>query len=143
MTFSIPTLLESLHKGIEARLTIARAAIGHPGSKGDASEAIWLELLETYLPRRYSVTKGHVCDSQNSFSEQLDVIIYDRQYSPLIFGFEGQKVIPAESVYAVFEAKQIIDANMLEYARNKIASVRRLHRTSLPVPHVGGMADAK
>lgn len=143
MTFSIPTLLESLHKGIEARLTIARAAIGHPGSKGDASEAIWLDLLETYLPRRYSVTKGHVCDSQNAFSEQMDVIVYDRQYSPLIFGFEGQKVIPAESVYAVFEAKQIIDANMLEYARNKVASVRRLHRTSLPVPHVGGMADAK
>lgn len=143
MTFSVPTLLESLHKGIEARLTIARAAIGHSGSKGDASEAIWLDLLETYLPKRYSVTRGHVCDSQNGFSEQMDVIVYDRQYSPLIFGFEGQKVIPAESVYAVFEAKQVIDAELLEYARKKVASVRKLHRTSLPVPHVSGTADAK
>ena len=51
--------------------------------------------------------------------------------------------IPAESVYAVFEAKQTADAALVAYAQQKVASVRRLHRTSLPIPHAGGMYPAK
>ena len=68
---------------------------------------------------------------------------FDRQYSPFIFTFEGQKIIPAESVYGVFEAKQTINADLVKYAREKCASVRKLHRTSLPIPHAGGVYDAK
>ena len=44
------------------------------------------------------------------FSEQIDVVVFDRQYSPFIFNYEGQTIIPAESVYAVFEAKQTVNA---------------------------------
>jgi hypothetical protein len=69
----------------------------------------------------------------------MDVVVFDRQYSPFIFNYEGQKIIPAESVYAVFEPKQSINAKQIRYARQKVASVRRLHRTSLPIPHAGGM----
>lgn len=64
-------------------------------------------------------------------------------YSPFIFSFKGQTVIPAESVYAIFEAKQAINAEQIEYAQKKVASVRRLHRTSLPIPHAGGTYAAK
>jgi hypothetical protein len=56
---------------------------------------------------------------------------------------EGQTIIPAESVYAVFEAKQTINAAQVEYAQSKIASVRRLHRTSLPIPYAKGTYPAK
>ncbi len=70
-------------------------------------------------------------------------MIYDRQYTPLIFNQDSTLVIPAESVYAVFEAKQSIDANQVEYAAKKIASVRTLHRTSLPIPSANGMQPAK
>jgi hypothetical protein len=69
--------------------------------------------------------------------------VFDRQYSPFIFHYEGQIVVPAESVYAIFEAKQTIRAGEIEYAEDKIATVRRLHRTSLPIPHAGGIYPAK
>jgi hypothetical protein len=46
--------------------------------------------------------------------------------------------VPAESVYAVFEAKQSINLNEVRYAQSKVASVRRLYRTSLPIPYAGG-----
>lgn len=59
------------------------------------------------------------------------------------FTFEGQKIIPAKSVYGVFEAKQTLNADLVRYARDKCASVRRLRRTSLPIPHAGGTYDAK
>jgi hypothetical protein len=51
--------------------------------------------------------------------------------------------IPAERVYAAFEAKQSINAEEVDYAQKKVASVRRLHRTSLEIPHAGGKYPAK
>jgi hypothetical protein len=143
MSWSLPQLLAGLHDDIEQRLKTARAAFGHPVTKGDASEAVWLELLQTYLPERYQTAKATVVDSTGMFSEQIDVVVFDRQYSPFIFHFQGQTVIPAESVYAVFEAKQSINAGQVAYARKKVASVRRLHRTSLPIPHAGGTFPPK
>src|SRR5437870_4575116 len=142
-TWSLSQLLAGLHDDIQQRLDTVRKSFAHPGTKGDASEKVWLELLGTYLPQRYQAATAHVVDSQGEFSDQIDVVIFDRQYSPFIFLYQGQTIIPAESVYAVFEAKQAIDAAQVAYARNKVASVRRLHRTSLPIPYAKGTYPAK
>jgi hypothetical protein len=141
--WSLSTLLAGLHSDIQRRLEISREALGHPVTKGDASENIWLALLQSYLPQRYQAATAHVVDSEGQFSEQIDVVIFDRQYSPFIFNYEGQTIIPAESVYGVFEAKQTINAGLVEYAQKKVASVRRLRRTSLPIPHAGGIYPSK
>ena len=95
------------------------------------------------LPKRYQVATAFVVDCQGVFSEQIDVVVFDRQYSPFTFNYQGQTIIPAESVYAVFEAKQAINADQVDYAQNKVASVRRLHRTSLSIPHAGGIYKPK
>lgn len=141
--WSLPQVLRSLHDDIHRRLEIARSTFKHPGTMGDASESVWLELLEKYLPKRYQAEKAFVVDSKGQFSQQMDVVIFDRQYSPFIFTFNDQKIVPAESVYAVFEAKQELDADNIAYAQQKIDSVRALHRTSLPIPHAGGVYPAK
>jgi hypothetical protein len=141
--WSLPVLLASLHEDIQQRLQTARKSFGHPDAKGDASEGVWLDLLKTYLPERYRADKAYVVDSNGTFSDQIDVVVYDRQYSPFIFQYEKQTIVPAESVYAIFEAKQAINANHVAYARKKVASVRTLHRTSLPIPHAGGTYPPK
>jgi hypothetical protein len=141
--WSLPQLLSSLHEDIQQRLAIVRKSFNHPGTKGDASETVWISLLEAYLPKRYQAAKAHVVDSLGNFSQQIDVVIFDRQYSQLIFTYENQTIIPAESVYAVFEAKQTADASLVAYAQQKVASVRTLHRTSLPIPYAKGVYPAK
>jgi hypothetical protein len=141
--WSLEILLAGLHGEIEMRLQRSRAAIGHAVAKGDATERIWIELLTNYLPQRYQIARAFVIDSRDATSQQLDIVIYDRQYTPLIFNQDGTLVIPAESVYAVFEAKQSIDTSQVEYAAKKIASVRALHRTSLPIPSAGGLQPPK
>ena len=73
-----------------------------------------------------------------AFSDQIDVVVFDRQYSPFLLYVDGACYIPAESVYAVFEIKQDATKKQLEYAAKKAASVRRLKRTSISVPHAGG-----
>ena len=56
---------------------------------------------------------------------------------------KARTIIPAESVDAVFEAKQTASAALVAYAQDKVASVRRLHRTSLPIPYAKGVYPAK
>ena len=140
---TLSQLFATLHGGIETDLAAARAAFSHPTIKGDASQSVWIKMLNKYLPKRYEAIGAHVIDSKGALSDQIDVVIFDRQYSPFIFTFEGQSIIPAESVYAVFEAKQTANAGLVRYARDKVASVRKLHRTSLPIPHAGGTYDPK
>lgn len=141
--WSLSRLLANLHDDIQRKLETVRQSFGHSTTTGDASEKVWLELFQTYLPQRYRAAKAHVVDSNGLFSDQIDVVIFDRQYSPFIFQFQEQTIIPAESVYAVFEAKQSINAFYVGYAQKKVASVRRLHRTSLPIPYAKGTYPAK
>lgn len=121
-----------------ARLSTNREVIPHSGTKGDATELHWLEVLTDYLPKRYCADKAFVLDCEGRLSEQMDVVIYDRQYSPFLFNQDNAKYVPAESVYAAFEVKQKLNAAHIRYAGEKAASVRRLRRTSAPIPHAGG-----
>ncbi|NKN00588.1 DUF6602 domain-containing protein [Rhizobium leguminosarum] len=143
MNWSLPVLLDELNASVTTDLLRARKTLGHPTDLGDATEEIWIELFNKYLPRRYHALKATVVDSTGEFSEQIDVVIHDRHYTPLVFTFKDKHVVPAESVYAVFESKQEMNAAHIEYAQKKIGSVRRLHRTSLPVPTIDGTKKAK
>lgn len=141
--WSLQKLLHALDADIGTQLEMSRELLGHPVDKGDASEALWLELLQQYLPKRYEARRAHVVDSRGQFSDQIDIVIHDRQYSPFVFLFQDSEVVPAESVYAVFEVKQTADAGNIDYAHKKIASVRKLYRTSLPIPTASGTIAPK
>lgn len=118
---------------LQADLNQARKSVGHPTLKGDASEGSWRSMLDRHLPRRYRVCRGVVVDSEGRQSEALDVIVHDAHFCPLLLNRDETCFIPAESVYAVFEAKQVLTKGDIEYAGKKVASVRDLHRTSAPI----------
>ena len=56
--WSLSRLLAGLHDDIQRKLETVRKSFGHPGTKGDASEKVWLELLQTYLPAALSGGNG-------------------------------------------------------------------------------------
>ena len=143
VVWSLPLLMRALHERVEQDLKTAREALGHPVAKGDGSENVWTALFKKYLPQRYAVGKGTIVDSKGRFSDQIDIVLFDRQYTPLIFEHHDQIVVPVEAVYALFEAKQDIKAGYVRYAQRKVASVRRLHRTSAPVRTIEGRRRAK
>jgi hypothetical protein len=115
----------------------------HPVAVGDGTELSWKEMLDEFLPSRYSVSKGFVVDSNNRCSKQIDIIIYDRNFSPLLWNWGGHLYIPAESVYAVFEVKQEHDAPNFAAAAEKAASVRDLQRTDASFGWIGGVTKKK
>lgn len=136
-------LYDGMQQEMEAGLKTGASVLMHPGMKGDDTEDNWREWLMAYLPNRYAVAKGVVIDADGNESEQIDVIIYDRQYSYLVLKHNETFLIPAESVYAVFEVKQSLNKGYMEYAQHKTESVRKLKRTSVAIKHAGGKYDPK
>lgn len=139
---NIGELFESLQNQMVAQLNTNREFILHSGSKGDSLENVWIEWLRSYLPNRYCVDKAIVIDSNGDLSHQIDLVIYDQQYTPFVFKQNGIFYIPAEGVYAVFEVKPDLQGNVgednfFQYTGKKIESVRKLKRTSVDIINAG------
>lgn len=130
----------SLQRELRASLESA-SAHRHPVASGDHSELNWLEMLRAHLPRRYAVDRAFLLDATGRQSEQIDVVVYDCQYSFRISQRGGQLYLPAESVYAVFEVKTTLRPQALRDAAGKAASVRVLERTKTAIPHAGGTVE--
>lgn len=133
---SLEKLFSDLQTELFSKLEVDRS-IPHPTVKGEETELDWLGFLES-LPSRYQVNKGLVIDAKGNLSDQIDAIIYDRHYSPLILQRKSTLYIPAESVYAVFEIKPNLSKENIEYAGAKAKSVRVLKRTNVPVRQIDG-----
>ena len=137
------SLFQSTQQRMVAELTGIRGAVDHGGTLGDETELAWLDFLARVLPNRYRVANGFVVDADGWRSDQTDVIVFDRQYSPPLFMAGNVQYIPAEAVYAVFEVKQRIDSRNLRLACDKAASVRLLRRTSAVIPSADGTLEPK
>lgn len=117
---------------LETQLSLAAESITHPGKYGDVTEGLVVDMLRRYLPERYQVDSAIVIDYTGRTSEQIDVVVYDRYYTPTLLDQKGHKYVPFEAVYAVFEIKPRVDASKLSYAGRKAASVRSLKPAIAP-----------
>ena len=127
-----------LQEEMRSKLMRNKKTLPHSVTKGDSSEAAWLDMLSSYLPMRYQATKAFVIDCAGNISDQIDIVIYDRHFSPFILKQDGATYVPAESVYAVIEVKPNLTKGNIEYAAKKAESVRKLKRTTAPIVHAGG-----
>ena len=121
-------------------LEASRDVATHPVAKGDGSELSWKVMLSNFLPSRYQVSKGFVVDAVGTRSGQIDVIIHDHVFSPLLWENGGYMYVPAESVYAVFEVKQDHNLEHVKAAGEKAASVRQRLRTEGEFGWLNGVA---
>lgn len=139
-SFDLHEVFRGQEQVLQSQLRTGRLA-GHPGVQGEGTEHHWIELLSRRLPRRYDVTSAIVVDSIGGRSEQMDLVVYDRQYSPEFWEQGEHRYLPAESVYAAFEIKPEFSRRNVMYAGEKVASVRRLLRTSNRFRWAGGTHD--
>ena len=110
-------------------------SITHNGLLGELNEQHFIEVLRRYLPRRYGVSRGVVIDSNGATSDQIDIVIYDPQYTPTMLDQQDHRYVLAESVYAVLEVKPKITSETIRYAARKARSVRELRRTTHTIVH--------
>lgn len=137
-TFDLKEAFSAKQRHMLSSLGLMPNFTDHPTAKGNATEQHWIRMLSDFLPRRYGVGSVFAIDSNGKQSHQIDVAIYDRQYTPLFFEQGDLTFVPVESIYAIFEAKPELSKEYADYAREKIASVRSLRRTSVGIRHAGG-----
>ena len=94
-------LFKNMQTQMASTLELGRASITHNGEMGEAAEESWRQWLRKYLPRRYCIDKAIIVDCDGNTSGQIDIVIYDGQYSYFVFKHEQVIYVPAESVYAV------------------------------------------
>lgn len=132
-------LLLAQQAELVAGLDAVRGVVEHPTDLGTITEIDWCGAFRKFLPTRYSVNKATIVDSNGEASDAIDLVVYDEIHSPLLFEKNGVLYIPAESVYSVFEIKQELSKEYIEYAGAKAASVRRLQRTSAEFNSAGDL----
>lgn len=137
--FDIANAFLNLQDQLIASHRSIRAVTRHGPTIGDESEIDWIGLIRAFLPSRYQVGPIFAVDHNGAMSEQIDVAIFDQQYTPLWFGARnGTMFVPVEAVYAIFEVKPELNRSAMEAAIGRVRSVRALKRTSAPIVHAGG-----
>lgn len=105
-----------------------------PTTKGSAREVPVREMLESILPRGLAVGTGCVIDSFGSVSNQIDVVIYEKEFCPVfrINNDPNVTFFPCEGVVAVGEIKSLLSTKELIDIFAKVASVKKLQRFAGP-----------
>lgn len=103
-----------------------------PGLVGNAREQAVRTRLESILPGGVAVGTGCVIDSEGNASEQIDVVLYERQFCPVFKVAKDVSYYPCESVIAVGSIKSMIGKKELGDIYRNVASVRRLKKFAKP-----------
>ncbi len=107
----------------------------HPGEFGTYREKIIKNFLEPFLPSRLAIGSGFIITSKDHISTQCDIIIYDREHTPIIENGE-QKFFPIECVAGVIEAKSKLTKSTLKDALIKLSNIKKLREDIEDNPYI-------
>lgn len=78
----------------------------HQGTAGTNREEIWVDFFRRIVPKKFNIARSvFIIDSKGNCSNEVDIAIYDEQYTPYIFNYGSIKFIPVEAVAAVVQCK--------------------------------------
>jgi hypothetical protein len=79
---------------------------GHHPTTGTYREEVWKSLFEQIIPKKFCIKQGvFIIDSEGYISREVDLAIFDEQYTPYIFNYGKIKFIPIEAVAVVVQCK--------------------------------------
>lgn len=78
----------------------------HQLTAGSNREKIWEHFFRRIVPKKFNIERSvFIIDSKEHASREVDIAIYDEQYTPYIFNYGDIKFIPVEAVAAVIQCK--------------------------------------
>jgi len=78
----------------------------HSNITGNYREEMWIKLFRSIIPKKFSMAQGvMIIDSEGNVSNEVDIAVYDEQYTPYVFNYNTLKFIPIEAVAVVIECK--------------------------------------
>lgn len=100
----------------------------HPAEFGIYREKIIKHLIQPFLPSRLAIGTGFIITSKNETSTQCDLLIYDKDNTPVIEN-EEQRFFPIECVVGVIEVKSRLDKSKLKAALIKLSEIKKLRES--------------
>ncbi len=107
----------------------------HPGEFGTYREKIIRDFLTPFLPGHLAVGSGFIITAKNNISTQCDIIIYDKEHTPVIENGE-QHFFPVESVVGVIEVKSRLTKSTLKEALRKLSEIKKLRNDIGSNPYI-------
>ena len=96
---------KKMGEGIVSELNFSIGRLHNP-SIGTFREKVWLKLFEQIIPKKYCISQGaFIIDSKFNISREIDLVIYDEQYTPYVLKRENLVFVPYEAVVAVVQCK--------------------------------------
>jgi len=118
--------MESAHRKMEAALEL----IEHKPSRGALAEDLVRELIESFLPKRWTTGTGFVVDEDKRPTLQLDVLLFDQnEYAPF-YRDEHMVVLPKGSGPLAVEVKSVLNKEDLSDALGNVASLKGMDPTA-------------
>lgn len=78
----------------------------HDGLTGGYREKMWMDFFRSIIPKKFSLEQGvMIIDSDGRVSKEVDIAVFDEQYTPYVFQYNTLKFIPIEAVVIVIECK--------------------------------------
>ncbi|MBJ6363921.1 DUF6602 domain-containing protein [Paenibacillus sp. GCM10012307] len=78
----------------------------HNVTMGSFREEVWKAMFTQIIPKKFSIERSvFIIDSEGTVSNEVDLAIFDEQYTPYIFNYGQMKFIPVEAVAAVVQCK--------------------------------------
>ena len=78
----------------------------HDSTTGNYREEMWVKFFRSILPQKFSLAQGVlIIDSGGHVSKEVDIAVFDEQYTPYVFQYNTLKFIPIEAVALVIECK--------------------------------------
>lgn len=102
--YSLAENYESLESSLVKQLSLETP--NHHLTTGTNREDIWLTLFERIIPRKFCIEQGvFIIDSYGNISAEVDLAVFDEQYTPYIFNYGKIKFIPIEAVAVAIQCK--------------------------------------
>lgn len=80
--------------------------VEHNVTTGTNREEIWIDFFRRIIPKKFNIARSvFIIDSNSKCSKEVDIAIYDEQYTPYIFNYGNIKFIPIEAVASVVQCK--------------------------------------
>lgn len=98
----------------------------HAGEYGTYRENICNELIKFAIPSKFETDTGFLLNSNDEVSTQCDILIFDKNNTPLIEMDSKTRFFPVEPVVGVGEIKSKLKTNELCSAAVKLAKIKRL-----------------
>lgn len=98
--------------------------VEHHVATGTNREEIWVDFFKRIIPKKFNIARSvFIIDSNSNCSKEVDIAIYDEQYTPYIFNYGNIKFIPIEAVAAVVQckSKKLVSKDLVKWKKSIVA----------------------